>query len=478
MADRDDQPEAQTDEEPTAAASEATTGAEAPKKEEKRFGSVLGIFGFLVALAGGFWIGQVVRNQDVDWQGYDDYGRYKVQLRGDEPQLGPDDALVTIIEFSDYQCPYCQKANGPVREAVEDNDDVRLIFKHHPLPMHALAIPAARAAWAAQQQGKFWEMHEHLFSVSGKVDDIDQVAERMGLDVARFRQDMVSEAAGEAIEADRYAASVLGIGSTPHFVVNGRHIRGALAESHWERVIEREREEAEVLVDQGIAPGSIYEHLMASAKSRRAKPARSGPDPAKHHAVPTRQGRPSLGPDDALVTVVEFSDFQCPFCSKLAPIIHDLPGRHDGVRVEFRQLPLPMHEQARPAAIASLAAHRQGKFWEMHDALFEADGKLDDDAIMEMADDIGLDLDQFQHDLNDEAVAAMVDEDMALARQLGVSGTPSSFVNGMFLSGVQPAERFDTLVEQERDLARELVGAGTPPEGVVEALVQREAEGA
>ncbi|MEM7157769.1 MAG: thioredoxin domain-containing protein [Myxococcota bacterium] len=483
MADREDQEPETSDrasddegrEDTEAAEGEGTEAskAEAKAEDKPRFGSAVGILGFLLALAGGFWIGQAIQNQDVDWAGYDDHGRYRVDLRGDEPQFGPDDALVTIIEFSDYQCPFCQKANTPLMEVLEDNDDVRLIFKHHPLPMHAQAIPAARAAWAAHQQGKFWPMHEHLFKVNGKVDDIDQVAERMGLDVDRFKRDMLSEAASEALESDRYAASVLGIGSTPHFVINGRHVRGALAESHWERVIELERSEAQVIVDGGVAPAGVYDALMAKAKKKRAKPATRGPDPAKRHVVPVGEGRPSLGPADALVTVIEFSDFQCPFCSRVAPTIHDLPGRHDDVRVVFRQLPLPNHAEARPAAIAALAAHRQGKFWEMHDALFAAEGKIDEDAREDMAESIGLDMDRFRADLNDSALAAMVDEDAALAKELKVSGTPSSFVNGRFLSGAQPAERFDTLIQQEREVAQQLVSEGTAPAAVLDTLNQQ-----
>ena len=423
-------------------------------KESSRFGSALGILGFLAALAGGFYIGQAFQERDQGaWQGYEDRGRYRVQLSGDEPSKGPDDALVTIIEFSDYECPFCQRAHEPLMDALAEHDDVRLVFKHLPLPMHANAIPAARAAWAAQQQGKFWEMHDHLFEVGGTLDGIEQVAERLGLDVERFRADMVSEAAGEAIEADRYAAGLLGIGSTPHFVINGRHVRGALASNHWERVIEAEREEAEALLDQGTPRSGIYERLMQDARTTRAKP-RDGPDPEKRHAMPPDEGRPSLGPAEAAITVVEFSDFQCPYCARLASTMHALPSRHADVRVVFRQLPLPNHPLARPAAKAALAAHRQGKFWEMHDALFDQGGTLEAGDLERIAEELGLDMQRFEQDREDPAIEAMIAEDEALARELGVTGTPASFVNGRFLGGAQPAEAFDALVEQERSAAR------------------------
>lgn len=443
------------------AGAQAADGAAAAKRADKPgFISVLGILGFLAALAGGFYIGQWIREGDAPpFQGYEDRTRYKVELSGSEPQQGPDDALVTIIEFSDYECPFCRKAHEPLMDALRDHDDVRLIFKHYPLPMHPHAIPAARAAWAAQQQGKFWDMHEHLFEVGGKLDDIEQVAERMGLDVARFRSDMTSEAAGQALEADRYAAGMLGIGSTPHFVINGRHVRGALAREHWEQVIEAERREAEELLDQGTPRSGIYARLMEDALSRRAKPREGGPDPGKRHAVPAGEGRPSLGPDDAPITVVVFSDFQCPFCAKLAPTLHDLPARHADVRVVFRQLPLGNHPAALPAARATLAAHRQGKFWEMHDALFAREGKIAEDDLAGIAEEIGLDVQQWERDLADPEIQRIIDEDQALARELGVRGTPGTFVNGMFLGGAQPVESFDATIAAER------ANAGAPAQG-------------
>lgn len=453
--DHHDEPEAakaSTDEKATAA------GEAKPAEKSARFGSVLGLLGFLAALAGGFFIGQWIQNRDAPpFQGYEDRTRYKVELSGSEPQKGPADALVTIIEFSDYECPYCKKAHDPLMDALADHDDVRLIFKHYPLPMHAHAIPAARAAWAAGQQGKFWEMHDHLFEAGGKLDGIEQVAAGMGLDVERFKVDMASEAAGQALEADRYAAGLLGIGSTPHFVINGRHVRGALAREHWDQVIEAERAEAKVMVDEGTPRSEIYARLMKDALARRAKPRQDGPDPGKRHTVPAGDGRPSHGPEDAPITVVEFSDFQCPFCARLAPTIHGLPDRHADVRVVFRQLPLPNHPMARPAAAAALAAQRQGKFWEMHDALFAREGRLDEGDLEEVAAEIGLDVAQWNADRADPAIEQMIAEDETLAKQLGIRGTPASFVNGMFVGGAQPPETFDAVIEKER--------AGTTAQG-------------
>src|SRR5690606_3507258 len=118
------------------------------------------------------------------------------------------------------------------------------------------------------------------------------------------------------------------------------------------------------------------------------------------------------------------------------------------------QLPLPNPPLARPAAKAALAAHRQGKFWEMHDALFDQGGTLEAGDLERIAEELGLDMQRFEQDREDPAIEAMIAEDEALARELGVTGTPASFVNGRFLGGAQPAEAFDALLEQERSAAR------------------------
>ncbi|MEM9454000.1 MAG: thioredoxin domain-containing protein [Myxococcota bacterium] len=473
MTDHDESRSPEGDDLPPGSADAPDAGHE-PGPAARSSSRLLGVLAFVAALAGGFYIGQVVQRRPTGpWSGYEDRGRYRVELRGHEPQKGPDDALVTIIEFSDYECPFCQRAHEPLMDALEDNDDVRLIFKHMPLPMHAQAIPAARAAWAAQQQGKFWPMHDHLFTAGGSLDEIDDVARSLGLDVERFRTDMLSEAAGEAIEGDRYAAGLLGIGSTPHFVVNGRHIRGALARNHWDTVIEAERAEALALVDAGTPRAAVYDTLMQDAAGKRDRPDR-GPDPQRRHAVRLGPERPSLGPEEALVTVVAFSDFQCPYCAKLAPTVRALTQRHPDVRVVFAQLPLPNHSLARPAALAALAAHRQGKFWEMHDALFEQQGALSVEQIDAIAQQLGLDMARFAADREDPTIEQIVAEDEALAEQVGVRGTPASFVNGRFLGGAQPVDAFDTIIAQEREAAQALVDAGTPPAEVFDQLLRQE----
>lgn len=141
-------------------------------------------------------------------------------------------------------------------------------------------------------------------------------------------------------------------------------------------------------------------------------------------------GAPVRGKADAPVTLVVFSDFECPWCAKLEPLLAQLLAANaDTVRVVFKHLPLPMHPQAEPAALAAIAAQRQGKFWEMHDALFAVQ-QWTPAAITETATRIGLDMTRFQADLNSQETRMQLAKDKADAQAAEVAATPSVFVNG------------------------------------------------
>lgn len=140
---------------------------------------------------------------------------------------------------------------------------------------------------------------------------------------------------------------------------------------------------------------------------------------------------PSFGPEDAKVTVVEFSDFQCPYCSRAATAVDQLKEKYGSkVRFVFRQFPLPMHENARGAAEAALAANAQGKFWQFHDKAFQNQGKLNREGLEAIAKEAGLNVGDFKKALDDKTYAAQVDSDMKLGEGVAVQGTPTMFING------------------------------------------------
>jgi protein-disulfide isomerase len=153
-------------------------------------------------------------------------------------------------------------------------------------------------------------------------------------------------------------------------------------------------------------------------------------DPASAKAIPL-EGSPSRGPEAAPVTLVEFADFECPFCQKVAPELDALwEKRKDSVRFVYKFMPLSMHPHGEIAARAAIAAADQGKFWEMHHKLFAAGGQLDQPDLEEYAKGLGLDLARFRTDMQSAATTARIQEDHALADTLGVKGTPTIYVDG------------------------------------------------
>lgn len=156
-----------------------------------------------------------------------DKGRKALAL-DDAPVRGAPMAPVTIVEFSDFQCPYCAAAHPELDRLVREFEgQVKLVFKHFPLGGHPRAAAAARAAEAARQQDKFWEMHDVLFQNQRALEDADleRYAGMVGLDVERFKADMASEEVHERVEADRALGEQLGVEGTPTVYVNGRLLR-------------------------------------------------------------------------------------------------------------------------------------------------------------------------------------------------------------------------------------------------------------
>jgi len=185
----------------------------------------------------------------------------------------------------------------------------------------------------------------------------------------------------------------------------------------------------------------------AAPTARAERPRR--PDPSRRYSVDT-SGAPALGEASAKVSVVEFSDFQCPFCNRVLPTLQQIQQEYgDDVRIVFKHLPLGIHPKAPGAHRAAEAAHRQGKFWEMHDRIFANQRNLSPEQYRAYAEEIGLDLAQFEKDLADPATERRVQSDLAEASRLGVTGTPGFFINGRFLSGAQPFARFKEAIDAE-----------------------------
>ncbi|MBL4688303.1 MAG: thioredoxin domain-containing protein [Nannocystaceae bacterium] len=258
------------------------------------------------------------------------------------------------------------------------------------------------------------------------------------------------------------------------------------------RRVDHELNHARQMITDGVARAKIYETLMAEAKPRQVdrpnapklakdladKKAASfypgevtPPEPDQRYVI-RPDGAPTKGPKDAPVVIVEFVDFQCPYCKKTYNReITKLLGKHgDNVQFAARNLPLEIHIEARGAALAALAADRQGQFWAFHDRLLSHEGPLGRNVFVDWATELGMDPTRFVTDMDAPEVLAAVIEDVRLAGKVGINGTPAFFVNGRYLSGGAPG-RLTALVEEELAEADRRIAAGTKRGEVFESIM-------
>jgi protein-disulfide isomerase len=196
--------------------------------------------------------------------------RYKVEL-GDAQTRGNAAARVTIVMFSDFQCPFCSRAMATIRDLEKNyGTDLRFAMKHNALPMHTNARPAAIAAEAAGKQGKFWEMHDKLYENPRELtrDNFVKWAKELKLDKKRFEDDLDEAALGDKIDGHQEQATKLGARGTPAFFINGRYLSGAQPYDAFKKVIDEELAEADKLLASGTPAGSVYERLIAAGKEK------------------------------------------------------------------------------------------------------------------------------------------------------------------------------------------------------------------
>jgi predicted DsbA family dithiol-disulfide isomerase len=161
-------------------------------------------------------------------------------------------------------------------------------------------------------------------------------------------------------------------------------------------------------------------------------------------------GAPEIGPKDAPITLVEFSDFQCPYCYLAAPQLKQvLKAYPTQIKLIFKEFPLEMHSQAAFAATAAVAAQMQGKFWEMHDALFAIHTDLSRQAVLALASAVGLDVKRFESDLDSPAVRRAITQDMEDGNQAGVMSTPTLFIDGQRYNGPIKLDSLKPILEAE-----------------------------
>jgi protein-disulfide isomerase len=187
------------------------------------------------------------------------------------PTEGPADALVTIVVFADYQCPFCSRVE-PTLDRIRENygNDVRIVYKNNPLPFHQDAMPAAELAFEARAQrgdDGFFEAHELLYENQRNLSrpDLERLAGQLRLDASRTRRALDNHTHRDAIQSDMDLAARVGATGTPNFFINGMQVRGAQPYEEFARVIDQQRIAATLLVASGIPRSQVYDTVMRDA---------------------------------------------------------------------------------------------------------------------------------------------------------------------------------------------------------------------
>jgi protein-disulfide isomerase len=314
----------------------------------------------------------------------------------------------------------------------------------------AAAAPAAdKNAPVAEVNGKIVTMADLETMLAPQLQKIEQQRQQLleqGLDRLVEQKLMETEAAARGIDvlALQQAEIQAKIGEVTDADVSSWY------QENQARVQGRPLEQIAPQIKQFLTQTRGQEVQEAFIKSLRAKyKTRILMDVARTEVA--EKGSPAKGgPVGSPVTIIEFSDFQCPFCSRVNPSIAQAKETYgDKLRVVFRQFPLNIHPLAPKAAEAALCANEQGKFWEMHDALFADQQKLTVPDLKATAARIGVDAAKFDACLDGGAMAQVVSRDMADGMAAGVSGTPALFVNGRFINGAVPYEELAKVINDE-----------------------------
>lgn len=457
-----------------------------------------------------------------------------VPTTSDDAMWGSRDAPVTLVIFSDYLCPFCQKLESTVEELKQKYGpyDLRIVFKHAPI-VHEKAVGAHIAAAKVLMLGgtdKFWRFHAHAFEQGdASPETLTGWAKDLGIDPTQFNDAELTRRATEKVATDiALAKEGLGLRAFPASFVNGITVRGAKRAPEFEKIIDAQLDEARALRAQGMRADEIY---VALSSKNHAAP--TGPAPPKSPA-PNASGEPSdpesdepppadtpkegakgpsedslkvridvgtspvRGPMDAVATIVEFGNFECPFTSQATGTLKEVEAQYAGkVRVVFKHRPLSYRMRGTAASVVAEMAHLDKgneAFWAAHDALFALERSahaanngdpFSVDALVKIGTDVGLDGAAVREAVTDadpstpsydappaaQKYMAVIEADGEIAEELDAEATPQFFVNGKRINGAQPAEKFAKVIDNELGSAQALLDKGVAPAKLYEEIM-------
>lgn len=393
------------------------------------------------------------------------------------PFRGSPDAPVMMVEYSDFQCPFCSRYFVQTEPAINDSfvrsGQLRVVFRDFPIVgLHPNAPAAHTAASCVADQGsaaQYWAMHDQLFqtqavwsNMSDPAAHFVQLAETVGADLTHFNECYAKNDKQPLIDEALNEGQQLGINGTPSFnLINTKTqdhflLVGAQPYDQFAGIIDALAKGEQPAQAEQPSEGNNEIPFWATADGLKPDPANPGY---------TVAGDEYRGNPDAKVVVIEFSDFQCPYCRRhteeTQPALDKTFVETDQIFWVFKHFPLNIHPQARAAGIAAECAANQGKFWEMHGLLFssvESWSVSDPSAVFtEMAKQVDLKTDEFSACLDDPEAAKRVDSDQQDGAQF-VNGTPTFIVlygqEGRIIPGALPVDRFTQALQQVVDSAQ------------------------
>jgi protein-disulfide isomerase len=404
-----------------------------------------------------------------------------------DPTWGNRAAPVTIVEFADFECPFCVRAEPTLARIRESYgpDKVRIVWKNRPLPFHRNARPAAEAGAGVQALGgsdAFWRFRDLAIHNPNKLGEDAYVAwgQEAGIkDIEQFRAGLRSHAWASKVDADLSEAKDLGAEGTPWFFVNGIRLTGAQPFDAFKTLVDAQIVAAQAKVGSGTPPERVY--ALLSKDNRAAQP----PEPDEEDDEPEDTktvykvpigASPARGGPGALVTIVEFADYECPYCVRAESTLRDLRAAYgDTVRFVFRNEPLPFHPRAEPAAEAALEVRSEKgdvAFWSMHDSLLADGADLSDEGLLALAKGLGARADKVAMAMAKHLHKAEIDADRDVADDFQANGTPHFFIDGRRVVGAQPKEAFVAIIDEEIKKAQALVDSGTKRENLYDVLTK------
>jgi len=370
---------------------------------------------------------------------------WRVTLSGQEPQIGPRFAPITLVLWSSFDGALCRQQAGVLDEVIElYGERIRLVWKSHPAPQSEADELASQAACAALRQDRFWEYVERFRVVNGEPRTASlfvKIAGLVGMDPVRFRRDMVSGACRQHLDSDRSMAAGVGVVAVPTLIVNGRKTPGVVTMELLQEMISEELTKVAAMEVDGVAPERIYDDLVADGEVQR---------PLGEESYAFSSAATVVGAENPVHVLTVFGDYECPYTRALYPNLDMLLAAFPKeLAVEYRHFPMPYHGAARMAAEATQEAAAQGAFQRFHKGLLKIPGDFTMKQLERVTKRSKMDLPKLRIALRDGRHGNTVDAHVAEGKKAGVWSTPSIFVDGhRYLSPDRSFEALEALLKE------------------------------